>query len=165
MNGLIKFSLNNWYAVVVMVLTIAVLGSLAILSIPIDILPVNRSPAVQVLPFYTGMPATLVEKNLSNRLERWTGQGAGTAYQESRSIAGASIVRNYYRDDVDPNGALTQVVSLATAAIPNLPPGTLPPVVLPFDPTSTVPACLVALDSEKETESLLYDAGRYEVRN
>src|SRR2546426_2446648 len=104
MNGLIKFSLNNWYAVVVMVLTLSVLGSLSILSIPIDILPVNRSPAVQVLTFYSGMPATLVEKNLSNRLERWTGQAAGTANQESRSIAGASVVRNFYRDDVDPSG-------------------------------------------------------------
>src|SRR5438094_3690434 len=108
MNGLIRFSLNNWYAVVVMVLTVAVLGALAILSIPIDILPVNRSPAVQVLTFYSGMPATLVEKNLSNRLERWTGQAAGTAFQESRSIPGVSIVPNYYRDVVEPSGALTQ---------------------------------------------------------
>ena len=70
-------------------------------------------------------------------MERWTGQANGTARQESRSIVGASIVRNYFRGDVDPNGALTQVNSLALAAIPNLPPGTLPPVVLPFDPTST----------------------------
>src|SRR5262249_2580471 len=72
---------------------------------------------------------------------------------------------NYYRDNVDPNGALTQVNSLASAAIPNLPPGTLPPVILPFDPTSTTPVCLVALDSENEPESILYDTGRYEVRN
>ncbi len=165
MNGLIRFSLNNWYAVVVMVLTIAVLGALAILSIPIDILPVNRSPAVQVLTFYGGMPATLVEKNLSNRLERWTGQGAGTAYQESRSIAGASIVRNYYRDDVDPNGALTQVVSLASVATPYLPPNTLPPIILPFDPTAATPVCLIALDSQTIPESILADLARFEVRN
>ena len=99
-------------------------------------------------------------------MERWTGQAAGTARQESRSIVGASIIRNYYREDIDPNGALTQVNSLASAAIPNLPPGTLPPVVLPFDPTSTVPACLVALDSHgKQTEAIMYDVGRYEVRN
>ncbi|HEY5314816.1 MAG TPA: efflux RND transporter permease subunit, partial [Pirellulales bacterium] len=85
--------------------------------------------------------------------------------QESRSIVGASIVRNYYSADIDPNGALTQVNSLATAAIPNLPPGTLPPVVLPFDPTTVIPACLVALDSKTQGEAILYDVGRYEVRN
>jgi multidrug efflux pump subunit AcrB len=165
MNGLIRFSLRNHYAVTVLVLTIAVIGSLTILQIPIDILPAFKSPAVQVLTFYGGMPAANVEKDITSRMERWTGQAAGTARQESRSIVGCSIIRNYYRDDVDPNGALTQVNSLASAAIPNLPPGTLPPVILPFDPTGTTPVCLVALDSDKESESILYDTGRYEVRN
>lgn len=165
MNGLIRFSLGNWHAVIVMVFTIVVIGGLTLTAIPIDILPTNKSPAVQVLTFYGGMPASNVENDITNRMERWTGQAAGTARQESRSIVGASIVRNYYRDDVDPNGALTQVNSLASAAIPNLPPGTLPPVILPFDPTGTTPVCLVALDSEKEPESILYDTGRYEVRN
>src|SRR5258707_944082 len=151
MNGLIRFSLGNWHAIVVMVLTVAVIGGLTISMIPIDILPVNKSPAVQVLTFYGGMPASNIENDITNRMERWTGQAAGTARQESRSIVGASIVRNFYREDIDPNGALTQVNSLASAAIPNLPPGTLPPVILPFDPTGSTPVCLVALDSEKES--------------
>ena len=43
---------------------------------------------------------------------------------------------------------------LAAAAIPYLPPGTLPPVVLPFDPTSTTPVCLVALDSDSDDENM-----------
>ena len=135
--------------------------------IPIDILPVFKSPAVQVLTFYGGMPATSIENDITNRMERWTGQANGMARQESRSIVGASIVRNYFQGDVDPNGALTQVNSLALAAIPNLPPGTLPPVVLPFDPTSTTPVCVVAVDSDDpaNNESILYDVGRYEVRN
>src|SRR5438132_13846397 len=165
MNGLILASLKNWHAVIVGVLTIVVLGTLTLLMIPVDILPPFKSPAVQVLTFYGGMPATNVEKDITNRMERWTGQAAGTARQESRSIVGCSIVRNYYRDDIDPNGALTQVNSLASAAIPNLPPGTLPPVVLPFDPTGSTPVCLVALDSPSQPEAILYDTGRYEVRN
>ena len=151
--------------ITVAMLTVVLFGFLALEAIPIDILPVFKSPAVQVLTFYGGMPASGVEKDITNRMERWTGQAAGTSRQESRSIIGASIVRNYYRQDVDPNGALTQVNSLASAAIPNLPPGTLPPVILPFDPTSLTPVCIVALDSKTETESILYDVGRYEVRN
>lgn len=165
MNGLIRASLGNPYAVTVLALTVLILGGLSMTQIPIDILPVFKSPAVQVLTFYGGMPANSIEKDITNRMERWTGQAAGTSRQESRSIVGASIVRNYYRGDIDPNGALTQVNSLASAAIPNLPPGTMPPVVLPFDPTSTVPACLVALDSKTQPEAILYDVGRYEVRN
>ncbi len=164
MNAVIRASLRNPYAVTVFALTIVILGVIAVRSIPIDILPVFKSPAVQVLTFYTGMPAESIEKDITARMERWTGQAAGTSRQESRSIVGASVVRNYYRSDVDPNGALTAVNSLASAAIPNLPPGTLPPVVLPFDPTSSTPACLVALDSKSQSEAILYDTGRYEVR-
>jgi multidrug efflux pump subunit AcrB len=167
MNGLIRASLGNPYAVTVMSLTLIVLGVLSIQMIPIDILPLFRSPAVQTLTFYNGMSANGIANDISNRMERWTGQANGMARQESRSILGASIVRNYFQGDVDPNGALTQVNSLALAAVPNLPPGTLPPVVLPFDPTSTTPVSIVALDSDDpaNNESILYDVGRYEVRN
>jgi multidrug efflux pump subunit AcrB len=167
MNGLIRSSTGNPFAVTVMALTMVVLGLLTTTRIPIDILPVFRAPAVQALTFYNGMSANSIAHGITNRMERWTGQANGMARQESRSILGASIVRNYFQGDVDPNGTLTQVNSLALAAIPNLPPGTLPPVVLPFDPTSTTPVGIVAIDSDDpaNNESVLYDVGRYEVRN
>ena len=164
MNGLIRASLGNPHAVVVFSLTIIVLGVLSVLRIPVDILPVFTSPAVQVLTFYGGMPPNEMEKDITNRMERWTGQANGMKLQESRSIMGASVIRNSFHDDVDANGALTQVNSLALGALPQLPPGTLPPVVLPYDPTSTVPVALVALNSKSQTESILYDVGRYDVR-
>ncbi len=165
MNGLIRASIGNIHAVIVFSLTIIVLGGLTIWKrIPIDILPVFTSPAVQVLTFYGGMPPNEMEKDITNRMERWTGQANGMKRQESRSMTGASIIRNYFHDDVDANGALTQVNSLGLGVLPNLPPGTLPPVVLPFDPTSTVPVSLVALNSKTQPESILYDVGRYEVR-
>ena len=150
-----------------MALTLILLGVLSLTHIPIDILPVFKSPAVQTLTFYGGMSANSIANDITNRMERWTGQANGTSRQESRSIIGASIVRNYFQSDVDPNGALTQVNSLSLAVIPNLPPGTLPPVVLPFDPTAMTPVCVVAVDSPDpaNNESVLYDVGRYEVRN
>jgi multidrug efflux pump subunit AcrB len=172
MNGLIRFSLRNPRAITVLMLTIVIAGAVVLGAIPgtralipQDILPVYQSPAVQVLTFYNGMPATSVEADITTRMERWVGQAAGTRRQESRSIIGASIIRNYYGSDIDPSAALAQVNSLATAAIPNLPPGTLPPVILPYDPTSSTPVCLVALNSRSQDESTLYDTGRYQVRN
>src|SRR5947209_8666750 len=167
MNGLIRASLNNPYAVTVSVFSIALIGTLLLIGgmVPVDILPVFKSPAVQVLTFYNGMPADSIEKDITNRMERWTGQSSGVKLQESRSLIGCSIIRNYYFDSIDPSRALTEVNSLASAAIPNLPPGTLPPVILPFDPTGTTPVCIIALDSKTADESSLYDVGRYEVRN
>src|SRR3954447_7450488 len=164
MNGLIRASLRNPIAVTVMVLTLAVLGSLAVGQIPVDILPVFRSPAVQTLVFYGGMPAASIEKNINARLERGGGQATGGRRLESRSIVGVSIVRDYFYSNIDRSGALTEVNSLAGWEYPTMPPGTLPPVVLPYDPTSATPVCLLALDSPSQNEATLFDVGRYEVR-
>ncbi len=131
MNGLIRASLRNPYAVIVAMFTILVIGVLCLLSLPIDILPIFRAPAVQVLTFYGGMPAVSVEKDITSRLERWTGQANNMSRQESRSIIGASVIRNYFQGDADPNVCSKKVMSLTTGVIPVLPPGTLPPVVLP----------------------------------
>ena len=164
MDGLIHASLKNPIAVTVMVLSLVVLGGLSAYSIPIDILPVFKSPAVQTLVFYSGMPAASVEKNITARLERGVGQASGGRRLESRSIVGFCVVRNYFRSGVDRSGAMTEVNSLAGWEYPTMPPGTLPPVVLPYDPTSVTPVCLVALDSETQNEAALFDVGRYEVR-
>src|ERR1700679_1314511 len=101
MNGLIHFSLRNPRAITVAVLTVVLAGAVALAIIPADILPVYRSPAVQVLTFYNGMAATSVEAGITARMERGTGQAAGTIRQESRSLLGVSIIRNFYADDVD----------------------------------------------------------------
>src|SRR5205807_6620498 len=164
MNGLIRFSLSNPRAITVLTLAILLAGAVALIIVPADILPVYRSPAVQVLTFYNGMAATSVESGITARMERGTGMAAGTIRQESRSLLGVSIIRNFYADDIDPGSALTQVNSLATTEIPTLPPGTLPPVILPYDPTSSTPVALVALHSRPQDESSLYHTGRYQVR-
>ena len=83
MNGLIRASLGS-YAVTVFCLTLVLLGTVSLYMIPIDILPVFRSPAVQVLTFYGGMPAMSIEKDITNRIERNVGQANGTSRQESR---------------------------------------------------------------------------------
>ena len=165
MNGLIRASLSNPYAVTVFCLTLLVIGTLGLFMIPVDILPVFKSPAVQVLTFYGGMPAVAVENDITNRMERNVGQANGMARQESRSIVGASVVRNYFQPDADPGGSVAQTLTLATSVLATMPPGTLPPVVLPFDPTGTTPIAMVALNSQTQNESTLYDVGRYEVRN
>ncbi|HET6881183.1 MAG TPA: efflux RND transporter permease subunit [Pirellulales bacterium] len=165
MRGLIEASLRNKHAVVVFALTIVLLGGLSVFQINIDILPAYQSPAVMVLTFYSGMPPTEVEKDITNRIERWTDMASGLKRQESRSILGASVVYNYFYNNVDKGEAVTLVQSLAQSVVPNMPPGTLPPVVMSYDPTSTTPVCMIALNSQSEGEKKLYDVGRYEVRN
>src|SRR5690348_5180503 len=105
--GIIKAALGNVYAVIVLALLIMVLGLLAVASIPVDILPAFSTPAVQVLTFYSGMPATSVEKTITNRIERWVNQAPGVRRMESRSLPGVSVIKSYFREDINPNAALT----------------------------------------------------------
>src|SRR5262245_60650951 len=162
---IVKASIKNVHAVTVIALLISVLGSVAVLSIPIDILPVFKAPAVQVMTYYGGMPTASVERTITNRVERWTNQAVGCQNVESRSILGVSVIRLSFRDDVDPNGALTQVTSLALGTLPTLPPGTLPPVVVPYDPTATLPLSILTLTSDDLDETQIKDTARIDVRN
>ncbi len=163
--GLVKLALSNIYGVIVFALFIMVLGSLAIVSIPVDILPAFKVPAVQVLTFYNGMPTRSVERTLTDRIERWVNQSPGAANVESRSVTGVSVVRVYFREDVDPNTAITMSSSLTDAARPYLPTNTLPPVVLPFDPTGTLPLGILTVSNPKMAEQEVKDLARVEVRN
>ena len=158
-------SLKNPYAVVVGALTVVLLGIVALTRIPTDILPLFKTPAVQILTLYSGMPAEVMEKDITSRLERWTGQANGVARQESRSMIGVSVVRNYFRPDIDPNTAMSQVSSLAISDMYYLPPGTLPPMVMPFDPTATVPLALLSVSGQAFDETKLYDIAYFDLRN
>ena len=158
-------SLRNPHAVVVGALTVVLLGAVAVTRIPTDILPMFKTPAVQVLTLYPGMPAEVMEKDITSRLERWTGQANGISHQEARSMNGVSIVRDYFRPDIDPNTAMSQVSSLAIADMYYLPPGTVPPMIMPFDPTASMPLCLVSVSSPTHDETELYDIAYFELRN
>lgn len=97
---LVKFAVNNPYWVVVFTLIIGLLGGVCAVLLPKDILPTFKASAVQVVTFYPGMPAEVMEKDISTRLERWTGQSNGIARQESKSMIGVSIVKDFFRPDV-----------------------------------------------------------------
>ena len=162
---LIKASLRNPHMVFALVAGIVVLGLVSLARIPIDILPVFKSPAVQVLTYYPGMPAASIEKTITNRLERWVGQAPGASLIESRSVPGVSVVKVQFREDIDPNEALTLVNTLALGALPNLPPNTLPPVALPFDATGTLPIGILTVTNPEMDDARQKDIARIDVRN
>ena len=162
---LIRASLRNPYLVAALVLAIMIIGSLCLASIPVDILPVFKAPAVQVLTYYPGMPASSVEKTITNRIERWVNQAPGARLVESRSVPGVSVVKIYFREDINSNEALTLTNSLALGALPNLPPNTLPPVALPFDATGTLPVGILTVSNPYLNDALQKDVARINVRN
>ena len=161
---LIKASLRNPYMVGTIVFMILILGILSLWSIPIDILPNFNTPAVEVLTYYNGMPAAAVEKTITNRIERWVNQTPGAELVESKSVPGVSVVKIYFRSDTNPNAALATANSLALGTLPTLPPNTLPPVVLPFDPTGTMPLGILTVNNPHLDEASVKDLARIDMR-
>ncbi|MDA1232600.1 MAG: efflux RND transporter permease subunit, partial [Planctomycetota bacterium] len=162
---LVRISIKNPFLVIVLCLLICVLGYVTIGKIPVDILPSFKTPAVQVLTLYPGMPTEIMERDITSRLERWTGQSEGIERQESRSMMGVSIVKDFFRDDIDPNTAFSQVTSYAMSDLYYLPPGTVPPMVMLFDPSAPLPTALLAASSDVLDEKESYDLAYFNVRN
>jgi multidrug efflux pump subunit AcrB len=171
--SIVRFALKNPHLVSVIAFLFLVAGGVALFHpthpIPVDILPTFKSPGVLVMTFYSGMPSNVVERTITQRMERWCGQATGVTRVESKSMVGVSIIRLYFRDDIDEAGALTEVNSKALGALPTLPPGTLPPVVIPFDPTATLPLAILSVSSDgsdpKLDETGLQDLARIDLRN
>ncbi|MCH7591838.1 MAG: efflux RND transporter permease subunit [Planctomycetes bacterium] len=161
----IEVTLRNPYLVVVMVAATAVVGVRAMKDIPADLLPQFETSAVQIVTFYPGMPPEVMEKDIMSRMERWTGQSVGISHQEGKAMLGVCVVKDFFREGISLDTAMSQVTSYAMSDMFYLPPGTIPPMVMPFDPTASVPLCLVSVSSPTMTEKELYDVAYYELRN
>jgi len=161
----IEVGLKNPYLVVVLVLAMVVVGGYASTRISADLLPQFETPAVQIVTFYPGMPPEVMERDIMSRLERWTGQSVGIEHQEAKAMLGVCVVKDFFREGISFDTAMSQVTSYAMSDMFYLPPGTIPPMVMPFDPTASVPLCLVSVSSPTMTEKELYDVAYYELRN
>ena len=162
---MIRFCLKNAHGVVVAALAVVVLGIVSNLKIPADLLPIFRTSAVQIVTFYPGMPPEVMERDIMSRLERWTGQSVGISHQEAKAMLGVCVVKDHFREGISMDTAMSQVTSYAMSDMFYLPPGTIPPMVMPFDPTASVPLCLVSVSSPSMNEKELYDVAYYELRN
>jgi multidrug efflux pump subunit AcrB len=158
------FAIRNPHLIVVPCLIIAILGGLAVAMLPKDLLPAANLPAVQILSFYTGMPVEEISKSITERYEVYTGRAVGIDHQDSKSILGVSVVRDFFSPSLDLNTAIAQTSALVMSVLRKLPPGTQPPLILPFDPMASVPLALVAVSGDFP-ESKLNDIGRYDVEN
>src|SRR5689334_1755203 len=159
-----KFSIRNPFFIIVVCLIVAIVGTVTLLRMPVDLFPPIRIPVVVVATFYSGMAPEQIETDITGRFERFFTLASGIDHIESRSLPGVSLIKIYFQPGMDPDAAVSTVSNLAMADLRRLPPGTLPPVVLKFD-ASSLPVCLITLKGEGLTETQLRDLGQYNVRN
>jgi hydrophobic/amphiphilic exporter-1 (mainly G- bacteria), HAE1 family len=158
------FSIRNPFFIMVCCLIVAIVGTVTLVRMPVDLFPPINIPVVVVATFYSGMPPQQIETSISNPFERFFTLASGVDHIESRSLPGVSLIKIYFQAGTNADADLSTISNLAMADLRRLPPGTLPPVVLKFD-ASSLPVCLITLKGEGLNETELHDLGQYNVRN
>jgi multidrug efflux pump subunit AcrB len=159
-----RFAINTPYLIIVACLIIAILGVVGVSQMPVDMFPAMNIPVVVVATFYSGMPPEQIEGDITYHLERFFTLASGIDHIESRSLNGVSIIRVYFQPGTNADIDAATIANLAVSDMKDLPPGTLPPVVLKSD-ASSLPVCLVTMNGEGMTDGNLKDIAQNFVRN
>ena len=159
-----RFAINTPYLIIVVCLMVAILGAVGVARMPVDMFPAMNIPVVVVATFYSGMPPEQIEGDITYHLERFFTLASGIDHIESRSLNGVSIIRVYFQSNTNADIDAATIANLAVSDMKDLPPGTLPPVVLKSD-ASSLPVCLVTMNGEGMTDGNLKDIAQNFLRN
>src|ERR1700734_1709410 len=159
-----RFAIKTPYLITVACLIIAILGTVSVVQMPVDMFPAMNIPVVVVATFYSGMPPEQIEGDITYHLERFFTLASGIDHIESRSLNGVSIIRVYFQSNTNADIDAATIANLAVSDMKDLPPGTLPPVVLKSD-ASSLPVCLVTMNGDGMTDGELKDIAQNFVRN
>jgi multidrug efflux pump subunit AcrB len=161
---LVNFALKHSYTVYVAMLLVLVLGIASYRRTPTDILPQIKVPVVVVFASYRGMPAPDMEQSVTAVLERALTRSDHLDHLESKSLLGIGIIKVYFRPEVDPDVAASQVISLVNTEMQNMPPGMLPPSILKYD-ASAIPVGDLVISSTSRSDKELLDLADHQIRD
>lgn len=160
----VRIALRHPYTFIVMAMLLLIIGPLAAMRTPTDIFPEIRIPVIAVAWQYNGLPPD----QMNGRISTWFQRILTTAvndveHLEANSYPGVSIVKIFFHPGVDIAVANAQVTAATQVALRQMPPGTMPPVVLNYN-AATVPILQLALSGEGLSEQNLFDLGMNTVR-
>jgi len=161
---LVNAALRNPFTVWVGMLLVVLGGAVSYWKTPTDILPNLKVPVVVVFASYRGMPAPEMEQSVVSILERALTRCDHLEHIESRSLLGIGIIRVYFRGQVDPDVAASQVISLVNGELQNLPPGMLPPSILKYD-ASAIPVGNLVISSSSRDDKFLLDLADHGIKD
>jgi multidrug efflux pump subunit AcrB len=161
---IVSVALRRPYTFVVMALLLLILGPLAALRMPTDIFPEIRIPVIAVAWQYTGLPPEQMAGRISTLYQRaLTTTVNDIEHIEATSYAGIGIVKVFFQPGVNVAVANAQVTAISQVVVRQMPPGTLPPLIINYN-ASTVPILQLALSGQGLSEQNLFDLGITAVR-
>jgi len=164
MIGIVKIALGRPLTFVVMAILILILGILAALRMPVDIFPNINIPVIAVVWQYNGLSPDEMSGRIINNYERAiTTTVNDVEHIESQSLQGIGVVKIYFQPGADTRISNAQVTAISQSALRQMPPGTLPPLILNYN-AATVPIIQLALSGKGLSEQQLFDTAFTQVR-
>jgi len=164
MLALVRIALSRPLTFIVMALLIALIGPLAALKTPVDILPDINIPVIAVVWQYQGLPGPDMAGRIIYYYERtMTSTVNNIEHIESQSMTGVGVVKIYFQPGTDIRTATAQVTSISQTVLRQMPPGINPPEILNYS-ASTVPILELAFSSPSLGEMKIYDLAQNFIR-
>jgi multidrug efflux pump subunit AcrB len=161
---IVRLALRRPFTFLVMSLLIAVLGCIAIFTMPVDIFPYVDIPVLSIIWSYPGVAPDEMEKRIVTVCERaMTTTVSDIEHIESQSYNGVAVIKVFFQPNVHVELALSQITAIVQTILRALPPGIFPPNILKYD-ASSVPILQLGLSSDTLTEQDLYDLGQNFIR-
>jgi multidrug efflux pump subunit AcrB len=154
---IVKVALDRPYTFIILALLILILSPVAILNTPTDIFPNINIPVVAVSWTYTGMNPEELEGRLTTVYEKiLTALVDNIEHIESTTVNGTVVVKIFLQPTASVDRANAQITAASQTILRQLPPGTLPPLIVNYT-ASSVPILQLALSGPGLSESDLND--------
>ena len=157
---LVRVALERPYTFVVLALLVLIMSAVAISNTPTDIFPNINIPVVAVDWTYTGLNPEELEGRLTSVYERvLTATVDNIQHLESTTVNGQAIVKVFLQPGASLDTANAQITAVSQFILRQLPPGTLPPLVINYS-ASSVPILQLGLSGKDLSEQQLNDLGQ-----
>jgi multidrug efflux pump subunit AcrB len=154
---IVRIALNRPYTFIVLALLILILSPIVLLRTSTDIFPDINIPVIAVSWTYTGLSPEETEGRITTVYERvLTTTVDNIEHIESTTVNGTSIVKIYLQPSASIDRANAQVTAVSQTILRQLPPGSLPPLIVDYS-ASTVPVLQLGLSGDDLTEAQLND--------
>jgi CzcA family heavy metal efflux pump len=154
---IVRIALNRPYTFIVLALLILIMSPVIIFRTPTDIFPNINIPVIAVAWTYTGLNPEETEGRITTVYERvLTTTVDNIEHIESTTVNGTAIVKVFLQPTASIDRANAQVTAVSQTILRQLPPGSLPPLILNYS-ASTVPILQLGLSGKNLTEPQLND--------
>ncbi|MEN9800763.1 MAG: hypothetical protein RL653_4460 [Pseudomonadota bacterium] len=162
---IVRLALRRPYTFVVLALLMLGGGWQVLRRTPTDIFPAVDVPAISVVWTYSGLPAQIMEQQLTLFSEQsLAGNVPDVARIESQTFDGVAVIRVFLQPGTDVSAAVAQVTAISQTIVRRMPPGTQPPIILRYSATS-VPILQLSFTSDTVGEAEVFDFVNSRVRS